>query len=88
MIVIKSKREIELMREPCKLTAQLLAELEDFVKPGVSTMDISEYIDKVITDHGMQPMFKGYGGFPEAACVSVNSEVIHGIPSMFNSEFY
>lgn len=81
MIVIKSKREIELMREPCKLTAQLLAELEDFVKPGVSTMDISEYIDKVITDHGMQPTFKGYGGFPEAACVSVNSEVIHGIPS-------
>lgn len=81
MIVIKSKREIELMREPCKVTAQLLADLEDFVKPGVTTMEISEFADRVISEHGMHPTFKGYGGFPEAACVSVNSEVIHGIPS-------
>ena len=81
MIVIKSKREIELMREPCKVTAELLRDLEDFVKPGISTLDISEFVDKRITSHGMHPTFKGYGGFPAAACVSVNEEVIHGIPA-------
>ena len=81
MIVIKSKREIELMREPCKVTAELLRDLEDFIKPGVSTQDISDFVDKRITSHGMHPTFKGYGGFPAAACVSVNEEVIHGIPT-------
>lgn len=81
MIVIKSKREIELMKEPCKVTAELLRDLEDFVKPGISTLDISEFVDKRITSHGMHPTFKGYGGFPAAACVSVNEEVIHGIPA-------
>ncbi len=81
MIVIKSKREIELMREPCKVTAELLKELEDFVKPGLSTKDISDFAEKKIEAHGMKPTFKGYGGFPAAACVSVNEEVIHGIPN-------
>lgn len=81
MIVIKSKREIELMREPCKVTAELLKELEDFVKPGLSTKDISDFAEKRIEAHGMKPTFKGYGGFPAAACVSVNEEVIHGIPN-------
>lgn len=81
MIVIKSKREIELMREPCKVTAELLRDLESFVKPGMSTLDISEFVDRRITSHGMHPTFKGYGGFPAAACVSVNEEVIHGIPA-------
>ncbi len=81
MIVIKSKREIELMREPCKVTAELLKDLEDFVKPGLSTKDISDFAEKRIESHGMHPTFKGYGGFPAAACVSVNEEVIHGIPN-------
>ncbi len=81
MIVIKSKREIELMREPCKVTAELLKDLEDFVKPGLSTKDISDFAEKRIEAHGMHPTFKGYGGFPAAACVSVNEEVIHGIPN-------
>jgi methionyl aminopeptidase len=81
MIVIKSKREIELMREPCKVTAELLKELEDFVEPGLSTKDISDFAEKRIEAHGMHPTFKGYGGFPAAACVSVNEEVIHGIPN-------
>ena len=80
MIVIKSKREIELMREPCKVTAELLADLEDFVKPGLSTMDINDFVEKRINSHKMTPTFKGYGGFPAAACVSVNEEIIHGIP--------
>ena len=81
MIIIKSKREIELMREPCKVTAEMLEDLAGFIRPGVSTMDISEFVEKRITGRGMTPTFKGYGGFPEAACVSVNEEVIHGIPN-------
>lgn len=80
MIVIKSKREIELMREPCKVTAELLNDLAEFVEPGLSTMDVNNFIEKRITGHGMTPTFKGYGGFPAAACVSVNEEIIHGIP--------
>lgn len=81
MIIIKSKREIELMREPCKVTAELLKDLEAYIVPGRTTMDISEFVDKRIASHGMTPTFKGYGGFPAAACVSVNEEVIHGIPT-------
>ena len=81
MIVIKSKREIELMREPCRVTAELLKDLEAYIEPGRTTMDISEFVEKRIESHGMTPTFKGYGGFPAAACVSVNEEVIHGIPS-------
>ncbi|MBE6040370.1 MAG: type I methionyl aminopeptidase [Clostridiales bacterium] len=81
MIIIKSKREIELMREPCKVTAELLRDLEAYIVPGRTTMDISEFVDKRIASHGMTPTFKGYGGFPAAACVSVNEEVIHGIPT-------
>jgi methionyl aminopeptidase len=81
MIIIKSKREIDLMREPCKVTAELLRDLEAFVEPGRSTLDISDFVEERITAHGMTPTFKGYGGFPAAACVSVNEEVIHGIPN-------
>ena len=80
MIIIKSKREIELMKEPCKVTAELLNDLADFVKPGLSTKDVNDFVEKRITGHGMTPTFKGYGGFPAAACVSVNEEIIHGIP--------
>ena len=81
MIIIKSKREIELMREPCKVTAELLHDLADFVRPGISTKDVNDFVEKRITGHGMTPTFKGYGGFPAVACVSVNEEVIHGIPN-------
>ena len=82
MIIIKSKREIDLMRVPCKITAEILRELADYIKPGISTMDINEYVESRITNHDMIPTFKGYGGFPAGACVSVNEEVIHGIPSV------
>jgi methionyl aminopeptidase len=81
MIIIKSKREIDLMREPCKVTAELLNDLGEYIEPGMTTMDVNDFIEKRITQHKMTPTFKGYGGFPAAACVSVNEEVIHGIPS-------
>ena len=81
MIIIKSEQEIDIMREAGKVTGLILKELEDFIKPGISTEDISDYVEKRILDHGMTPTFKGYGDFPAAACVSVNDEVVHGIPS-------
>ncbi|MGN0711756.1 MAG: type I methionyl aminopeptidase [Anaerovoracaceae bacterium] len=81
MIIIKSEQEIDIMREAGKVTGLVLRELEDFVKPGISTMDVSNFVENIILKHGMTPTFKGYGDFPEAACVSVNEEVVHGIPS-------
>ena len=80
MIIIKSKHEIDLMRESGKVTAEVLHRLEDFIKPGKSTMDISKFVENIITGHGMYPTFKGMYGFPAAACVSVNEEIVHGIP--------
>lgn len=81
MIIIKSKREIDLMREPCKVTGEILRDLDGFIKPGMTTYDINEYVEKRIASYKMKPTFKGYGGFPAGACVSVNEEVVHGIPS-------
>lgn len=81
MIIIKSAQEIEMMRESGKVTGKVLRELEDFIKPGISTMDIDKFVDDTIRAHGMIPSFKGMYGFPGSACVSVNEVVVHGIPS-------
>ncbi|MCR4712629.1 MAG: type I methionyl aminopeptidase [Clostridia bacterium] len=80
MIVIKSKDEIEIMRVPCRMTGELLNDLAGFIRPGLSTKDIDRFCESYIKDHGMIPTFKGYGGFPGNVCVSVNEEVVHGIP--------
>ena len=80
MIIIKSQQEIELMRESGKVTGKILRELEDFIKPGISTMDVDKFVEDTIRAHGMIPAFKGYGGFPGSACVSINEEIVHGIP--------
>ena len=81
MIIIKSQDEIDIMRESGKVTGLILKELEHFIKPGISTMDINCFAEQIILKHKMIPTFKGYGGFPAAACVSINEEVVHGIPS-------
>lgn len=81
MIIIKSKREIDLMREPCKITGEILRDLEEVIRPGMSTQDINAYVEDRIAHYNMKPTFKGYGGFPAGACVSVNEEIVHGIPS-------
>ena len=81
MIIIKSQHEIELMREAGKVTGYLLKELESFIRPGLSTADVNDFVENEIAKAKMIPTFKGYGGFPAGACVSVNDEVIHGIPS-------
>ena len=80
MIIIKSDQEIALMRESGKVTGTILKELEDFVKPGISMDDINTFVESNIRKAGMIPTFLGYGGFPASACVSINEEVVHGIP--------
>lgn len=81
MIIIKSDSEIDLMKESGRVTGFILRELETFIKPGLSTADVDRFVEKTIRDAGMIPTFKGYGGFPASACVSVNEEVVHGIPN-------
>ena len=81
MIIIKSDSEIDLMRESGKVTGFILKELENIIKPGLSTADVDRFVEKTIRDAGMVPTFKGYGGVPASACVSVNEEVVHGIPN-------
>lgn len=81
MIIIKSPHEIELMKEAGKVTGYILKELESFIKPGMTTADINNFVESEIAKAKMIPTFKGYGDFPAGACVSVNDEVVHGIPS-------
>ena len=81
MIIIKSRQEIELMREAGKVTALILAELGNVIKPGISTLDIDRFVEKVVKEHHMTAAEKGYCGYPANVCVSVNEEVVHGIPS-------
>ena len=81
MIEIKTERELEFMARAGRVTADLLDDLAGLIRPGMSTMDIDRYVEKIIVESDMTPAFKGYGGFPASACVSVNEEVVHGIPS-------
>lgn len=88
MIDIKSKREIELMKEACRLTALTHKEIEKAIKPGVSTLELDQIAERVIRENGGIPAQKGYPSydkkipnFPASICASVNDEVIHGIPS-------
>lgn len=81
MVQIKSKAEIELMRRPCQIVAQVLNEIAELVKPGVTTFDLDLFAQTRTKELGAKPAFKGYNGFPATLCVSVNEEVVHGIPS-------
>lgn len=81
MIIIKSKREIDLMREAAKVTGEILREMPRHIAPGVSTAELNDFVEETIKKYKMQPTFKGYGGFPAGACISINEEVVHGIPS-------
>ncbi len=80
-VEIKSSREIEIMRKSSKIVATVLSEIRDLVKPGMSTLDLDVYAEKRIREHGAEPSFKGYHGFPGSICSSINNEVVHGIPS-------
>ena len=80
MIKLKSQLEIEKMREAGKITAGALEAAREVIKPGITTNQIDTVIRKYIESHGAKPSFLGYAGFPASACISVNDEVIHGIP--------
>lgn len=80
MIIVKSPREIELMRRAGKITAGARSVGREMTKPNVTTGEIDNAIRKYIIGAGAKPSFLGYGGFPGSACISVNDEVIHGIP--------
>ena len=88
MVTIKSKKEIELMREACKVVALTYQELEKQIKPGMTTWQIDKIAEDIIRSHGAIPAEKGYPSgvkgvpdYPASTCISINDEVIHGIPS-------
>ena len=88
MVTIKSKKEIELMKEACKVVALMYKEIEEKIKPGMSTYEVDQIAEKMIRKLGAIPAEKGYNPgikgippFPASICISINDEVIHGVPS-------
>jgi methionyl aminopeptidase len=81
VIVLKSAREIAIMRRAGHILADVVERLRGFVKPGMSTLDVDQDVEAYIHREGAAPAFKGYRGFPATACISINEEVVHGIPS-------
>ena len=80
-VSIKSEREIELMRESGRILSIVHTELAKMIKPGISTLDIDKRCYEIIRDFGCIPSFLNYQGYPASVCVSVNDEVVHGIPN-------
>jgi len=80
-VSVKSEREIQLMRESCKILAKVYEELEKAIRPGVTTKELDTLAEKLIRGYGCVPNFLNYNGFPGTICASVNEEVVHGIPS-------
>ena len=80
MIAIKNERELQSMRQACKITAAARALAGEMVRPGVSTKEINDAVHDFIVSQGAKPSFLGYHGYPASICISVNDTVIHGIP--------
>jgi methionyl aminopeptidase len=83
MIYLKNEEEIELLRENNLLVSKTLAELAKYVKEGVTTLELDKIAEDFIRSHGAVPGFLGYNGFPNSLCISVNENVVHGIPSSY-----
>ncbi|MFC2119250.1 type I methionyl aminopeptidase [Bacteroidota bacterium] len=83
MVILKTEEEIELLRKSNLLVSKTLAEIAPMMKPGVSTLEIDQRAEEFIRDNGGVPGFKGYNGFPNSLCISVNENVVHGIPSSY-----
>lgn len=83
MIYYKTKEEIELIRESSLLVGKTIAEVAKEIKPGVTTLFLDSIAESFIKDNNAIPSFKGYGGFPNSLCISVNDVVVHGIPSKY-----
>ena len=80
MISLKSPREIALMKEAGRIVALVHAKMREVVKPGISTLELDRIAEEVIRSNGATPSFKGYQGFPNAICTSINDMLVHGIP--------
>lgn len=83
MIYLKRDEEIELLRESNLLVGMTLGELAKWIAPGITTLKLDKIAEEFIRDHGAVPGFLGYGGFPNTLCVSVNEQIVHGIPSNY-----
>lgn len=81
MIVLKTGRELKIMKEACRISAAALQIIGNAVEPGVTTLELDLLAEKFIRSEGATPNFKNYQGYPATACISINNEVIHGIPS-------
>jgi|UniRef100_A0A7C3YQ22 methionyl aminopeptidase len=80
-VYIKSKEEIKRIREAGRIVAEVLTKVERKIKPGVSLKELEEFCDDLIRKRGGLPAFKGYKGFPASVCISLNEEIVHGIPN-------
>lgn len=83
MIYLKTQEEVELLRENNLLVSATLAEVGKNIRPGITTLELDRIAEEFIRSHGAVPGFLGYGGFPNTLCVSVNENVVHGIPSNY-----
>jgi methionyl aminopeptidase len=81
MLYLKTDEEVGLLKESNMLVSRTLGEIATYIKPGVTTLYLDTIAETYIRDHDAVPAFKGYGGFPNTLCTSVNDEVVHGIPS-------
>lgn len=81
MIVLKTVRELSIMKEACRISAGALKLIGTAIEPGVTTAELDRLAEQYILSQGAVPNFKGYNGFPATACISINNEVIHGIPT-------
>lgn len=81
MIIIKTERELELMRTAGRIVALAHQSVKQHVKPGITLKQLDKIVEDVIIDQGAIPSFKGYGGFPASSCISVNDTIVHGIPN-------
>ena len=80
MINIRSKKEIGKIAKAAEVVRNLLNDIENIIKPGISTIDLDRFAEEYILDNGAIPGFKGLYGFPATLCVSINDEVVHGVP--------
>jgi len=83
MVCLKTREEIELIRDSCLLVSKTLARVARIIQPGISTQEMSKMAEAFIKKNGGKPAFLGYQGFPETLCISVNDTVVHGIPGKY-----
>ena len=83
MVFYKTEEEIDIIREGAKILSQAHGEVASLIRAGVTTLELDARAEEFIKDHGAQPSFKGYNGFPYSLCISVNSVVVHGFPGKY-----